>query len=86
MNLTPDASGIGYFSEAMFIEVIRNGGFKSRPLASIMPWNFFRNLTDDDLKAMFAYLRTLKPVCHHVDNTETATYCKTAEPSTDKAR
>lgn len=76
LNLTPDASGIGYFSEAMFIEVIRNGGFKSRPLASIMPWNFFRNLTDDDLKAMYAYLRTLKPVCHHVDNTETATYCK----------
>lgn len=76
LNITPDASGIGYFSEAMFIEVIRNGGFKSRPLSSIMPWNFFRNLSDDDLKAIFAYLKTLKPVCHHVDNTEAATYCK----------
>jgi hypothetical protein len=76
LNLTPDPSGIGYFSEAMFVEVLRNGGFKSRPLSSIMPWNFFRNLSDDDLKAMFAYLKTLKPVCHHVDNTETPTYCK----------
>lgn len=76
LNITPDASGIGYFDEAMFIQVIRNGGFKTRPLLNIMPWDYFRNLTDDDLKAIFAYLRTVKPVCHHVDNTEVATYCK----------
>jgi mono/diheme cytochrome c family protein len=76
LNLTPDASGISYFDEEMFIDVIRNGGFKPRPLSNIMPWAFFRNLSDDDLKAIFAYLRTLKPVCHHVDNTEPPTYCK----------
>jgi hypothetical protein len=76
LNLTQDASGISYFDEMMFIEVIRNGGFKTRPLSNIMPWAFFRNLTDDDLKAIFAYLSTLKPVCHHVDNTEPPTYCK----------
>jgi mono/diheme cytochrome c family protein len=76
LNLTPDPAGISYFDEAMFIGVIRNGGFKTRPLSNIMPWAFFRNLTDDDLKAIFAYLRTLKPVCHHVDNTEPPTYCK----------
>lgn len=76
LNLTPDASAISYFDETMFIEVIRNGGFKTRPLSNIMPWAFFRNLTDDDLKAIFSYLRTVKPVCHHVDNTEPPTYCK----------
>ena len=76
LNITPDASGIGYFNEDMFIEVMRNGGFKNRPLSSIMPWNFFRNLSDNDLKAIFAYLQTVKPVCHHVDNTENASYCK----------
>jgi mono/diheme cytochrome c family protein len=76
LNLTPDPSGIGYFDETMFIEVIRNGGFKARPLSNIMPWAFFRNLTDDDLKAIFAYLRTLPPVRHNVDNTQEATYCK----------
>jgi mono/diheme cytochrome c family protein len=76
LNLTPDASGISYFDDATFIEVIRNGGFKTRPLSNIMPWAFFRHLTDDDLKAMFAYLRTQKPVCHNVDNTEPPTYCK----------
>ena len=76
LNLTPHPSGISYFDEKMFIEVIRNGGFSARPLSNIMPWAFFRNLTDDDLKAIFAYLRTLKPVFHYVDNTEPPTYCK----------
>jgi mono/diheme cytochrome c family protein len=76
LNLTPDPAGISYFDEAMFIQVIRNGGFRTRPLSNIMPWAYFRNLTDDDLKAIFSYLRTLKPVCHHVDNTEPPTYCK----------
>jgi mono/diheme cytochrome c family protein len=76
LNITPDASGIGYFDEAMFIDVIRNGGFKTRPLMSIMPWDYFRNLSDDDLKAIFAYLKSVKPVVHHVDNTEPPTYCK----------
>lgn len=76
LNLTPDASGIAYFDEGMFLQVIRNGGFASRPLSNVMPWAFFRNLSDDDLKAIFSYLRTLKPVCHNVDNTEPPTYCK----------
>jgi mono/diheme cytochrome c family protein len=76
LNLTPDPSGISYFDQLMFIDVIRNGGFRTRPLSNIMPWAYFRNLNDDDLKAIFAYLRSLKPVCHHVDNTEPVTYCK----------
>ncbi len=76
LNLTPDPSGISYFDENMFINVIRTGTVKARPLSNIMPWAFFRNLSDDDLKAIFAYLRTLKPVQHRVDNTEAARYCK----------
>ncbi len=76
LNLTPDPSGIGYFDEKMFIRTIRTGSVEARPLSNIMPWAFFRNLTDDDLKAIFAYLRTLKPVQHRVDNTEEARLCK----------
>jgi mono/diheme cytochrome c family protein len=75
-NLTPDPSGISYYDEKMFIEVIRTGSVKARPLVNIMPWGFFRNLSDDDLKAIFAYLGTLKPVQHRVDNTEPPRYCK----------
>jgi len=76
LNLTPDPSGISYFDEKMFINVIRTGQVNARPWASIMPWGFFRNLGDEDLKAIFGYLRTLKPVQHRVDNTELARYCK----------
>jgi mono/diheme cytochrome c family protein len=76
LNLTPDPSGISYFDESMFINVIRTGKVNARPLASIMPWGFFRNLNDEDLKAIFAYLRTLKPVQHRVDNNEEFRFCK----------
>jgi hypothetical protein len=41
-----------------------------------MGWEHYRNLTDDDLKAIFTCLRTLKPVKHRVDNTESPTLCK----------
>jgi mono/diheme cytochrome c family protein len=75
-NLTPDASGIGYYDEALFIQAIRTGSVRARKLNSAMPWWIFRNMTDDDLKAVFAYLRTLKPVHHMVDNTEPPTLCK----------
>jgi hypothetical protein len=41
-----------------------------------MPWRYYGKLNDDDLKAIFAYLRAQKPVSHHVDNSEPPTYCK----------
>ncbi len=75
-NITPDASGISYFDEAMFIRTLRTGYVGARELNSIMPYGEFQNLTDDDLKAIFAYLRTVKPVHHRVDNSLPPTYCK----------
>ena len=45
-------------------------------LAGGMPYGEFKGLTDDDLKAMFAYLKTLAPVKHRVDNALPPTYCK----------
>ncbi|MGO8815100.1 MAG: c-type cytochrome [Terriglobia bacterium] len=75
-NITPDPSGIPYYDEALFVQTFRTGYVKARKLNPIMGWWHYRNLTDDDLKAMFAYLRTLKPVKHRVDNTESATLCK----------
>jgi mono/diheme cytochrome c family protein len=76
VNITPDASGIGYYDEALFLQVMRTGYVKARRLSSIMPSGEFANLTDDDLKAIFAYLRTLTPVKHRVDNSLPPTYCK----------
>ncbi len=75
-NLTPDASGIGYYDEALFVKTIRTGYVGARKLNRAMPWWAFRHMTDDDLKAVFASLRTLKPVHHLVDNAEPPTQCK----------
>jgi mono/diheme cytochrome c family protein len=74
-NLTPAPSGIPYYDEALFLQTIRTGYVKTRPLNQIMPWAYFRNLTDDDLKAIFAYLKTVKPVNHIVDNSMPHTLC-----------
>jgi mono/diheme cytochrome c family protein len=75
-NITPDASGIGYYDEALFIQTLRSGHVGARQLSPIMPWGYFRNMTDEDLNAIFAYLRTLPPVKHRVDNTEAPTDCR----------
>ena len=65
-NLTPDDTGIGSWTEAQFLTAIRKGLYKglegSRPLLPPMPWEVYRNLNDDDLKAIFAYLKTIPAV------------------------
>jgi mono/diheme cytochrome c family protein len=68
-NLTPDQNtGLGIWTEEMFVKALRTGKHMgvSRPIMPPMPWPAFRNATDDDLKAIYAYLRTLKPVTNHV--------------------
>ena len=75
-NLTPDPSGISYYDKKMFVEVIRTGYVKARVISPIMPWPDYRKMTDEDLKALFAYLQTLPPVRHHVDNTDPPTPCE----------
>ncbi len=75
-NLTPDPSGISYYDEAQFLKTMRTGKVGARKISSIMPWWFFGQMNDDDLKAIFAYLRTLKPVHHRVDNGEPVAYCR----------
>ena len=71
-NLTPDQTGIGTWTEAQFMKAIREGKSKgmdgTRPLLPPMPWDVVRNMTDEDLKAVFAYLQTIKPVKNVVPN------------------
>jgi mono/diheme cytochrome c family protein len=72
-NLTPDPSGISYYDEEMFVKALRTGQVGARRLDPEMPWSYFRNMTDEDLRAIFAYLRSVKPVKHRVkDNWEIA--------------
>jgi Cytochrome c len=68
-NLTPDPNtGLGIWTEDLFIKTMRTGRHMgtSRPIKPPMPWQGLSNLTDEDLKAVFAYLRTIPPVRNHV--------------------
>jgi mono/diheme cytochrome c family protein len=68
-NLTPDPNtGLGIWTEDMFLTAIRTGRHMgvSRPINPPMPWPAYRNASDEDLKAVFAYLRSIKPIVNHV--------------------
>ena len=68
-NLTSDQNtGLGIWTEEMFLNAIRQGRHMgvSRPILPPMPWQVFRNLTDEDLKAIYSYLRTVPPVHNRV--------------------
>ncbi len=75
-NLTTDPSGIQYYDENIFVQTIRTGKVAGvRPLTRAMLWFEFRKLTDEDLKAIFLYLRSRPPVRHRVSNTDPPTFC-----------
>jgi hypothetical protein len=75
-NITQSPSGIPYYDEKLFIDVMRTGWVKARELKPIMPWWNFRGLTDEDLSSIFAYLKTVPQVAHRIDNSKTPTMCK----------
>ena len=57
-NITP--SGIGRYSQADFIHVMRTGTRPDGSQAdSLMPYRLFRNMTDVELQAIYAYLQTV---------------------------
>jgi hypothetical protein len=71
-NLTPDDTGIGNWTFENFEKAMRKGKFKgldgSRSLLPPMPWQMLANTSDEDTKAIFAYLKSLKPVKNLVPN------------------
>ena len=77
-NISTHPSGISYYDEAMFIKTIHTGNSSGgvRELNHLMPFSYFRNMTDEDLKSIFAFLQSVKPVKHYLDNSEPPTYCR----------
>lgn len=66
-NITSDKkSGIGDWSEAMFVQAMRTGRTLgvagNRPILPPMPWTTVASYTDEDLKAIFAFLQSTKPI------------------------
>jgi hypothetical protein len=52
----------------MFVDAIKQGKHMgtSRPILPPMPWTEYRHLPDEELKAMFAYLKSLPPIANRV--------------------
>lgn len=68
-NLTPDReTGLGEWTEQQFIDTMRTGRQqgRGRQILPPMPWMAISNLSDEDLKAIFAYLRAIPPVKNRV--------------------
>ncbi len=87
MNLTPDPAGIPYYDDDLFVNFMRTGFVGAREISDAMPWAIYGAMTDEDLRAIFAYLRTLAPVKHRVDNDLEPTpcpVCKLAHGGGDK--
>jgi mono/diheme cytochrome c family protein len=70
-NLTPDPeTGLGSWTEEQFVRTIRTGkhlGIPSgRPILPPMPWQAYAHMTDEDLKAVWAYLQTVPAIRNEV--------------------
>ncbi len=64
-NITPDEqTGIGLWTEDIFVAAIRTGKHMGagREILPPMPWNYYLNASDEDLKAIFWYLKSLPPI------------------------
>jgi len=65
-NLTPDQTGIGNWPEENFIRALKEGKYKGivggRTLLPPMPWQNFAKVSTEDIKSMYAYLQSIKPV------------------------
>lgn len=68
-NLTPDAeTGLGKWTLATFMQAIRTGRHmgRGRQILPPMPYAMYRNFTDEDLEAIFSFLRSVPPVKNRV--------------------
>lgn len=69
-NLTPDSSGIGTWTEKQFVDRFKmyaDTGYVSHEVEqnefqTVMPWTMYADIKEEDLKAMFAYLKSLEPI------------------------
>lgn len=72
MNITPHETGIGNWSKEQFIERFKmhtDSGYTAPPIdwsknqfQTVMPWLMYAEMTEQDLGAIYDYLRTVKPV------------------------
>lgn len=66
-NLTPDSTGLAAWSEQDIVNALKLGQRPDHtPILPPMPWPTFTNMSDEDLHAIAAYLKTIPAVSHRV--------------------
>ncbi|MBT8220181.1 MAG: cytochrome c, partial [Bacteroidia bacterium] len=76
LNITPHASGIGSWTETQFVQRFKafaDSNYVTPPIGpgdfqTPMPWEMYAGMEEEDLKAIFAYLKTIEPVDNTVQN------------------
>jgi len=79
-NLTPHETGIGSWTEEMFMQKFKmyaDSSYTDRKPEEIgyqtfMPWTMYAHMKTEDLSAIYAYLKTLKPVDNKVEKYTTS--------------
>lgn len=70
-NITPDKeTGIGKLTESEFLQKFskyndssyQNPSIKKNTINTVMPWMMYRNMKEQDLKALYTYIKTFKPI------------------------
>jgi mono/diheme cytochrome c family protein len=84
INLTPDnETGIGLWSEQVFVNALKTGRHMGvgRPIMPPMPWQHYSQMTDEDLKAIYAYLKSIEPRHNQVPEAVVAEPPAAAQPT-----
>jgi|SRR5690554_270583 len=74
-NLTPHETGIGHYTKESFIQRFKMFGDSANMIVrvqpgefqTLMPWNMYSGMTEEDLGAIYEYLQTLEPYEHFVE-------------------
>jgi cytochrome c553 len=71
-NITPDVdTGVGAWSDDELMRAVREGVTRDgKALFPLMPYTYFRSMSEEDIRAVVAYLRTLKPIAHATPGSE----------------
>jgi mono/diheme cytochrome c family protein len=75
-NITPDPTGLDLLSERDFERAVRKGDRHGSRLNAVMPWGYYRDMTESDVHSIYAALKGRRGVRHEVDSAELPTPCR----------
>jgi mono/diheme cytochrome c family protein len=75
-NITADPTGLDPLSEREFERAVRKGDLHGARLNAVMPWGYYGEMTETDVRAIYAALKSRRGVRHEIDAAELPTPCR----------